>query len=219
MGLLVGYASRVRVRLHHILLCENHLKTIRHAHEYHKTNGGYTPGMGLEPRDIGHIIVFGATLYAAGVDPEIDVVIVGCLAVLFNGYSPGCPPESFTSHVAEDNIDPFLFYHILQALRASAYKRYGDSVLETITQKVIDWWVLWGAGAGITEEDARLAYEGGRVRFCNWKECQYYVDPSAHAFPSCKGCGKVSYCGKECQVRDWKQGYHKQRCQRLKQAA
>ncbi|KZV73927.1 hypothetical protein PENSPDRAFT_252715 [Peniophora sp. CONT] len=52
--------------------------------------------------------------------------------------------------------------------------------------------------------------------FCSWPLCVYHLQKPPHALKSCKGCAEVQYCGKRCQISDWKLNDHKTRCRRLK---
>ncbi|KLO13751.1 hypothetical protein SCHPADRAFT_928299 [Schizopora paradoxa] len=40
---------------------------------------------------------------------------------------------------------------------------------------------------------------------------------SASTFKLCAGCGRASYCSKECQVKGWKERKHREQCNALKQ--
>jgi hypothetical protein len=45
--------------------------------------------------------------------------------------------------------------------------------------------------------------------------CKRSENGSDQTLLKCGGCKAVSYCSKECQVKDWKQGGHKQVCKAL----
>ena len=48
--------------------------------------------------------------------------------------------------------------------------------------------------------------------------CYRPHDPSEHKLRPCNGCHRVYYCGKDCQVKHWKDKYngHKKMCKKLK---
>ncbi|GJE93341.1 zinc finger MYND domain-containing protein [Phanerochaete sordida] len=50
---------------------------------------------------------------------------------------------------------------------------------------------------------------------CAWAACLCSVAAPAHRMRVCTGCGSVAYCGRECQERDWNEGGHRHRCQKL----
>lgn len=53
--------------------------------------------------------------------------------------------------------------------------------------------------------------QGGQD-ICNW--CLYEVGDDAPPLDKCGGCGKRQYCGRKCQVEDWKGGKHKLYCKK-----
>ncbi|VDC07499.1 unnamed protein product [Peniophora sp. CBMAI 1063] len=81
-------------------------------------------------------------------------------------------------------------------------------------------WYELGMTVGLDENKEREEYErfGKRAaRSCSWRECRYHTEPAPNPPRVCVGCGEVRYCGKPCQMKDWKQGQHKKRCKRLKE--
>lgn len=51
-------------------------------------------------------------------------------------------------------------------------------------------------------------------RECSARECRK-VEGERHEYKVCDGCRASWYCGKECQLKDWKSG-HKRRCKEEK---
>lgn len=103
------------------------------------------------------------------------------------------------------------WFPTLSLLRARSY-RLGE--LSHAFSKLVNAWVLFGKAIGLDEKQ-----EWARAD----KRCSYYLCPFSKQDPpgalsTCKGCGQVRYCGKECQRSDWKN--HKQKCgNRLKEGA
>ncbi|KZV62356.1 hypothetical protein PENSPDRAFT_739415 [Peniophora sp. CONT] len=71
---------------------------------------------------------------------------------------------------------------------------------------------FWGSGQSQTEEERRGYWSG-----CTWRDCQRYCKEVAGVkLSTCKGCGQIQSCGRECQRSDWIDGEHKARCRRLR---
>ncbi|GJE93108.1 zinc finger MYND domain-containing protein [Phanerochaete sordida] len=47
---------------------------------------------------------------------------------------------------------------------------------------------------------------------CAWRECLCFGEKPQHKLRKCNGCGKIMYCSKKCQRRDWTEGGHKSVC-------
>ncbi|KZV76699.1 hypothetical protein PENSPDRAFT_747573 [Peniophora sp. CONT] len=80
-------------------------------------------------------------------------------------------------------------------------------------------WYELGMTVDLEEDKEREEYErfGKRAaQSCSWRECRYHSEPAPNPPRVCVGCGEVRYCGKPCQLKDWKQGQHKKRCKRIK---
>ncbi|KAI0312015.1 hypothetical protein OF83DRAFT_697432 [Amylostereum chailletii] len=89
-------------------------------------------------------------------------------------------------------------------------------------QKVVEAWVKFGVELRIDEDEARKFHSQKPIAIptpsqicCSWKECIFHTYSPPDAMRQCVGCREVSYCDKECQARDWKEGGHKKKCRRL----
>ncbi|KZV66322.1 hypothetical protein PENSPDRAFT_96114 [Peniophora sp. CONT] len=106
------------------------------------------------------------------------------------------------------------WYPTLRAIRPYS-KQSAD--LKTLSKT----WYSLGSSLGLDEKEERVEYERETKRLgqlCAWKECQYHTVKPATPLSACKGCGEARYCGRACQVLDWKNG-HKLVCKRLKDTA
>ncbi|KAI0321555.1 hypothetical protein OF83DRAFT_1098558 [Amylostereum chailletii] len=70
----------------------------------------------------------------------------------------------------------------------------------------------------LNEVEERDQYEKDRAKFCSWSDCPFNIMRSPGSLHVCRGCGEVRYCGRECQIKDWKEDGHKWKCKRLKAA-
>jgi hypothetical protein len=50
------------------------------------------------------------------------------------------------------------------------------------------------------------------ARVCAWDGCRIAKRADESENKKCAGCRKVSYCCRECQLLDWKNGGHKEKC-------
>ncbi|ROV99561.1 hypothetical protein VPNG_07708 [Cytospora leucostoma] len=60
---------------------------------------------------------------------------------------------------------------------------------------------------------ARVLELGGKVK---GHACENCAGSGEGSLRSCTGCGKAVYCSKECQVKGWTEGRHKNDCKILK---
>ncbi|KZV66324.1 hypothetical protein PENSPDRAFT_689112 [Peniophora sp. CONT] len=110
------------------------------------------------------------------------------------------------------------WYHTLKGLREME-KAEPDVVKGRILLEKA--WLSFGDVLGLDEGQEEAEYYRtvkGASQFCAWKECPYHTSRPFAPLSTCKGCGQAYYCGKACQVRDWKEG-HKQACKRIKDEA
>ncbi|KZV61526.1 hypothetical protein PENSPDRAFT_293048 [Peniophora sp. CONT] len=78
-------------------------------------------------------------------------------------------------------------------------------------------WTAFGKALGLDATTERTRHEKEALSRCAWRGCQYHREkPDDVTLLTCKGCGEVRYCGRDCQKSDWSKGGHKTRCRRLK---
>ncbi|KZV66327.1 hypothetical protein PENSPDRAFT_689115 [Peniophora sp. CONT] len=117
-----------------------------------------------------------------------------------------------------------------QALTQSLRCYWYDKLEELRTTKPLDHavlrrylsvefsWLEFGKALGLSEEVENAEREREKkeaARLCAWRECQYHKVKPPSPPNVCKGCGEARYCGRECQIKDWKAG-HKRVCKRIK---
>ncbi|VDB95494.1 unnamed protein product [Peniophora sp. CBMAI 1063] len=110
------------------------------------------------------------------------------------------------------------WYRTLKVLRA--YSLSGERARRKHS-KLLSSWKSLGEAIGLEEEAERADYEREMkkaAQFCSCKECRYHTEKSDSPMKSCVGCGEARYCGRPCQQRDWREGKHKARCKRIKDA-
>ncbi|VDB82900.1 unnamed protein product [Peniophora sp. CBMAI 1063] len=109
--------------------------------------------------------------------------------------------------------------HVLRTQRDD--KLWRGKHRKQLTDLLIAWTAL-GTSIGLDEETERRDYEREVKRMsmvCAWKECKYHTEKPPTSLHSCKGCGEVKYCSRDCQRKDWIDGEHKARCRRIKDAS
>ncbi|VDB99910.1 unnamed protein product [Peniophora sp. CBMAI 1063] len=111
------------------------------------------------------------------------------------------------------------WYHALKELRGV------ERVRPEVTKGCIhleNTWMTFGKVLGLDEATEKRDYyqraEKGASQLCAWENCRYHTVRPPAPLSTCKGCGEVYYCGRGCQVRDWKEG-HRQVCKRIKDEA
>ena len=61
-------------------------------------------------------------------------------------------------------------------------------------------WSTFGEALGLDPAEERERHQKAARNRCSWSECQYYREkPDNVGLSTCKGCGEVRYCGRECQ--------------------
>ncbi|VDB94869.1 unnamed protein product [Peniophora sp. CBMAI 1063] len=109
------------------------------------------------------------------------------------------------------------WYPTLARLRKAKHRNPADRVH---VRSLIELWMGFGAILGLDADQERRRHEGEAARAaCSWRDCSRRDQPGAGNdganLKKCAGCGE-KYCSRECQLSDWKEGGHKQRCKRLK---
>lgn len=95
-------------------------------------------------------------------------------------------------------------------------RNYHLEILNGAFNDLIFAWISFGQALGLNESEERRRARASKR--CSYHLCSFSGLDSPSALSTCKGCGQVRYCGKECQRGDWKN--HKQICgKRLKEGA
>ncbi|VDB94203.1 unnamed protein product [Peniophora sp. CBMAI 1063] len=137
------------------------------------------------------------------------------LVTIFDQHPSTSAPGQFLTSF-KDVVGLRLWSLSVAALRGLASKQKtspAGALAGSLAQSLHDWGHASGLGALVanrSELDARIAH------YCSWRGCaHFYREPTERALSTCRGCGQVWYCGKECQRLDWRQGGHREACRRL----
>lgn len=71
----------------------------------------------------------------------------------------------------------------------------------TVNLEIMRQWLDLGIEMGLNEEKERKRHEREAVRRCAWAGCKWHWSSPDDSIKlkKCRGCGEVSYCGRECQ--------------------
>ncbi|KZV61525.1 hypothetical protein PENSPDRAFT_658831, partial [Peniophora sp. CONT] len=188
---------------------------------------GDSPGpLGLRGDDVVTILSLGVDLLAAdgGVRVENDLDTDFCERL--NDYTrawkrkkeykiaEGSPKLLQTFHndmKARARLDWWPSLHRMQIM-----VHRGGANIKPQMRKLAENWEAFGKALGLDPAKERARHERDARNRCAWRECQHHREkPDDIVLSTCKGCGEVRYCGRECQKSDWSKGGHKVRCRRL----
>ena len=93
-----------------------------------------------------------------------------------------------------------VWWYTLHSMQKAAYLK-AEAADHAVNLGILRQWSEIGIGFGLDEEKERKRHERDAVRRCAWAGCNWHWSTPGESvkLKQCKGCGEVSYCGRECQ--------------------
>ncbi|VDB92124.1 unnamed protein product [Peniophora sp. CBMAI 1063] len=187
-------------------------------------SGKSTGRLGIDGGDLVHIFATGVLLLASDgggrVENNIDADVCEKLENLIGGWTIRDMEEasallrSFQNDVTSCARSEW--WPSLQRLQITI-RRAGPNVNASRLKRLAKSWVAFGTALGLIIDQERTRHREAMRSRCSWVECKYHRENIGDVVLStCKGCGEVKYCGRECQRNDWSKGGHKAYCKRIK---
>ena len=92
------------------------------------------------------------------------------------------------------------WWYALRSIQKALYLR-PDAAERDVNLEIVRRWTDLGSDLGMEEEKERKRHEKEATQRCAWAGCRWHwsTPDEFTKLKKCRGCGEVSYCGRECQ--------------------